>query len=141
MSEPRVSGRSSWTRDALGALGILALATVLGLVVNAFHPRAVSFRNPGLPASRAVGSGAETAVGVEAGPRVIPADTLQAWLAKGKCVLLDAREPGAYAAGHIPGARNLPLDFVADSAAVLQHLPKDVWLVCYCDGPPCDLGE
>jgi len=30
---------------------------------------------------------------------------------------------------------------VADSVAMLQHLPKDVWLVCYCDGPPCDLGE
>ncbi len=123
---------STWRRDALGALGLLILAVVLGLTVNLFHPRGVSLRNPDVSRRTA---------GVAGGPRVVSADTLQAWRAKGVCLLLDARPPKVYAAAHIPGALNLPVDFLEDSVQVLQRLPRDIWLVCYCDGPPCDLGE
>jgi rhodanese-related sulfurtransferase len=44
-------------------------------------------------------------------------------------VLIDVREPSEYAAGHIPGATNVPQ---ADLAARLDALPRDrpVYLVC-----------
>lgn len=46
--------------------------------------------------------------------------------------------PGAsYAAGHLPGAVNLPLDRVESDAA--RALPnRDADIVVYCSGPTCN---
>jgi rhodanese-related sulfurtransferase len=51
-------------------------------------------------------------------------------------VVVDARTPKAYAAGHVPGAVNLPhrrMD--AETTAVL---PRDRLMVVYCDGAGCN---
>ena len=51
-------------------------------------------------------------------------------------VVLDVRDPAAYAAGHVPGARNLPHATIgAESTA---GLPRDAVLVTYCWGPHCN---
>ena len=49
-------------------------------------------------------------------------------------VLLDARSPRSYEAGHLPGARLLPRPFAAEDVAALG----DVLLVVYCWGPACN---
>ena len=49
-------------------------------------------------------------------------------------VLLDARSPESYAAGHLPGARLLPRPFDAEDVAALG----DALLVVYCWGPACN---
>jgi len=49
-------------------------------------------------------------------------------------VLLDARSPESYAAGHLPGARRLPRPFAAADVAALG----DALLVVYCWGPACN---
>ena len=49
-------------------------------------------------------------------------------------VLLDARSPRSYEAGHLPGARLLPRPFAADDVDALG----DVLLVVYCWGPACN---
>ena len=49
-------------------------------------------------------------------------------------VLLDARSPRSYEAGHLPGARLLPRPFTADDVDALG----DVLLVVYCWGPACN---
>ena len=45
-------------------------------------------------------------------------------------LLLDVRTEGEYAAGHIPGARNLPLQSLEDIASVAPA--KDTPLFLYC---------
>ena len=49
-------------------------------------------------------------------------------------ILLDARSPRSYEAGHLPGARLLPRPFEADDVAALG----DALLVVYCWGPACN---
>jgi len=49
-------------------------------------------------------------------------------------VLLDARSPRSYEAGHLPGARLLTRPFEADDVAALGDAP----LVVYCWGPACN---
>src|SRR5206468_5509353 len=49
-------------------------------------------------------------------------------------VVLDARGPEAFAAGHVPGAVNLPRPFTAEDVAAL---PEGT-IVVYCWGPGCN---
>ena len=49
-------------------------------------------------------------------------------------VLLDVRPASEYAAGHIPGARSVPVEHIH---ALLQTLPDDADIVAYCRGPHC----
>jgi rhodanese-related sulfurtransferase len=52
-------------------------------------------------------------------------------------VLVDTRRPEAFAAGHIPGALNLPYaEMDADRAAAL--LSRDRLVVTYCSSPACN---
>lgn len=51
-------------------------------------------------------------------------------------VVVDARSPEKYAAGHVPGAVNLPTRTINDrSIAGLEHEPV---YITYCDGPHCN---
>ncbi len=51
-------------------------------------------------------------------------------------VLLDVRSPALFAAGHIPGAVNLPHGKIVRSK--LEHWPADTLFVTYCAGPHCN---
>ena len=52
----------------------------------------------------------------------------------GGIVIIDARSPEAFAAGHLPGARNLPRPFAAADVDALG----DALAVVYCWGPGCN---
>ena len=51
-------------------------------------------------------------------------------------IVLDARSPEAYAAGHVPGAVSLPHRRM--EASTVAALPKDKVIVTYCDGIGCN---
>jgi rhodanese-related sulfurtransferase len=51
-------------------------------------------------------------------------------------ILAEARGPAAYAAGHIPGAINLPHREI--DAARLAAFPAEALFVVYCAGPHCN---
>jgi rhodanese-related sulfurtransferase len=51
-------------------------------------------------------------------------------------VLLDVRSPALYAAGHLPGALNLPQGKIVE--AKLREYPMDTLFVVYCAGPHCN---
>lgn len=54
---------------------------------------------------------------------------LQKLIAEGKAVVVDVRLPEQYAAGHIKGARSIPL---MDMEARAAELPRDKQIVTYC---------
>ena len=53
---------------------------------------------------------------------------------KGLVVVLDVRPPDEYAAGHLPGAINIPIEQLESR---LSKLPKRKEVVAYCRGPYC----
>jgi rhodanese-related sulfurtransferase len=59
---------------------------------------------------------------------------LRARLARGDVVLVDVRPAEEYAAGHIDGARSIPLEQLEQR---LAELPEDAEIVAYCRGPFC----
>jgi rhodanese-related sulfurtransferase len=59
---------------------------------------------------------------------------LIARLRKGDVVLVDVRPAEEYAAGHITGARSIPIEELEDR---LAELPDDREVVAYCRGPFC----
>jgi rhodanese-related sulfurtransferase/DNA-binding HxlR family transcriptional regulator len=61
-------------------------------------------------------------------------DELAGRLHAGDVVVLDVRPPAEYAAGHIPGAVNVP---PAELSERLRNVPADRTVVAYCRGPYC----
>ncbi len=61
-------------------------------------------------------------------------EDLRERLARGDIVLVDVRPPEEFAAGHIEGARSIPL---AELERRLAELPPDCEIVAYCRGPFC----
>ena len=61
-------------------------------------------------------------------------DELIARLRKGDVVLVDVRPRQEFAAGHIQGARSIPIEELEDR---LAELPTDREIVAYCRGPFC----
>jgi rhodanese-related sulfurtransferase/predicted transcriptional regulator len=61
-------------------------------------------------------------------------EDLRERLARGDVVLVDVRPPEEYAAGHIEGARSIPLP---ELERRLAELPPDREVVAYCRGPFC----
>jgi rhodanese-related sulfurtransferase/DNA-binding transcriptional ArsR family regulator len=55
----------------------------------------------------------------------------------GEVTVLDGRPGEEYAAGHIPGARSIP---VGELAQRLKELPRDRDVVAYCRGPYCGMA-
>jgi rhodanese-related sulfurtransferase len=84
----------------------------------------------------------------ESAPTTLPLpallDEVQQVMASGG-VLVDARSPELYAAGHIDGAMSLPMiEIEAVLPYFLEHVSKDQALITYCSGFGCpdsfDLG-
>jgi rhodanese-related sulfurtransferase len=65
-------------------------------------------------------------------------DELLRRAASGQVTVLDVRPAVEYAAGHIPGAVNIPLDQLSDC---LSELPDSVEVVAYCRGAFCVLAH
>jgi rhodanese-related sulfurtransferase len=61
-------------------------------------------------------------------------DELIARLRKGEIVLVDVRPTQEYEAGHIEGARSIPIE---ELESRLAELPADSEVVAYCRGPFC----
>jgi len=68
-----------------------------------------------------------------AGVRTISLDKYRQHFKKEKHVLIDVRSESEYAAGHIPRARNIPLDTIArELDDIRKQVPDDRALVLIC---------
>ena len=72
-----------------------------------------------------------------AGTERVSRGELLARVQAGEVVVLDVRPAEEYAAGHIPGARSLPLEHLEDR---LDELDPHLEVVAYCRGPLCLLA-
>ena len=63
---------------------------------------------------------------------------LVARIAAGDVIVLDVRPTAEFAAGHIAGARSVPVDQLAES---LKAIPRDVEVVAYCRGRYCVMAD
>lgn len=61
-------------------------------------------------------------------------DELAERLDRGRAVVIDVRPRLEYDAGHIPGARSVPIDQLDDA---LDALPRSREIIAYCRGPYC----
>ena len=77
---------------------------------------------------------AEQYLGDRAEVEQISADELAERLARGAVVVLDVRPEAEYRAGHIAGARSVP---VASLEALAPSLTSQEEIVAYCRGPYC----
>ena len=73
-------------------------------------------------------------LGDRAGIDQVTADELADRLRSGRVVVLDVRPASEYAAGHIAGARSVPID---DLDTAVEELPRSREVIAYCRGPYC----
>lgn len=73
-------------------------------------------------------------LGTPDGVEEVRRDELAERLRTGDVIVLDVRPTAEYEAGHIRGARSVP---IAELRRQLRDLPQDVDVVAYCRGPYC----
>jgi rhodanese-related sulfurtransferase len=73
-------------------------------------------------------------LGEREGIELIGREELASRLRRGEVVVLDVRPEPEFRAGHIAGARSIP---VAELRRQLRTLPEDTEVVAYCRGPYC----
>src|SRR5436309_2574152 len=83
-------------------------------------------------------AGLERLAGAYLGDRdgidVVDRQELAARLKRGEVIVLDVRPTAEFTAGHIAGARSVP---ITELRRHLRALPKDSEVVAYCRGPYC----
>jgi len=105
-------------------LGLVLIASVVGVVVNQIRPDGISLR-----ANEAEVLG----VGFLEGGTIGLEEAHKGFQAKGT-LFVDARSPDLFSQGHIPGAKNLPWAEVARNPDAISSLPKGIEIIVYDDG-------
>lgn len=139
------------------AIWIFIIASILGFTINKFHPRSVKISSKRPPLEYAADTlfaqdlplaniqidqeNVAEKQNIIEGPLIVNTKQVLQLIANRKALLLDARSKEEYLKGHIPNAQNLPFENLSEYEEQLTTMPKDKWLVCYCDGPHCDMGE
>lgn len=93
-------------------------------------PGEVAGVGPALPEIPAVGR-----------PVQVELEVLRAYFDAGAALIVDARDPQDYAAGHIEGAINLPFDEVISNPSLIETLRTGGRpIVTYCGGKGCEVS-
>lgn len=131
----RSSGADAVWGRVLGQGGaIIAIAVIVGLLVNQVHPGKLPLVGDWSPKAQL---NTDSGINLE-----ISLEDTEALFFAGIALLLDARPPDQYAAGHTQGALNLPWDaFETTFPQVMAGVPHDTSIVTYCDGETCGLSK
>jgi rhodanese-related sulfurtransferase/DNA-binding transcriptional ArsR family regulator len=120
------AGLVSTRRDGTRIFYRLAGPDVADLLVRAREVAAA--RLPDVQAAR------DAYLGDSHGIASIDSEQLAARISAGDVMVVDVRPPVEYAAGHLPGAVNIPVD---DLEARMAEIPRGKEVVAYCRGPYC----
>jgi rhodanese-related sulfurtransferase len=113
---------------------IVLVAAVVGLLANQARPGRLALVADWSPK---VQLKTDSGINLE-----MPLEDSEVLFFAGLALLLDARSPEQYTAGHIQGALNLPWDaFEAMFPQVMAGVPHDTTIVTYCDGETCGLSK
>lgn len=77
-------------------------------------------------------------VGNRARLEEIGRDELAARIDDDGLVIIDVRPAAEFAAGHIRGARSIPIDGLAET---IRQLPQEIEVIAYCRGPYCVFAD
>ncbi|HQI80865.1 MAG TPA: rhodanese-like domain-containing protein [Deltaproteobacteria bacterium] len=120
-------------QGVINAFWMVALAVIVGVVFNMARPAGIPF----------VGDWSPKAVtDIHAGDlEVIHVDDAFDLLSQEKALFIDAREPGAFAGGHIPGSVNITPGQAAERLGeVRTMLETGKTLIAYCYDVDCPLA-
>lgn len=74
-------------------------------------------------------------------PVQVTVTQVREFVEKRSVVIIDAREPAEYAAGHIPGAINMPFDeYITDTVRLEAFDQQGKPILVYCGGVTCELS-
>jgi len=115
---------------------LLLISTGLAATANTLSPNGIAWAVSGNDESAIAAMERRAA---EHGIEAIDLAAAQRMVESGEVVVLDARKPAEFAAGHLPGAVSMPVGNAGDVFEQLQLLlPPDQPVVVYCSGGRCD---
>lgn len=133
---------------------IIIVSCAIGFSANIFHPKRIKIFTTrpaleyaadtvyavGLPAAT-ISANAESQDSILSNPVYLHIDKITQIIDSEQGILIDARDTEYFEKSHIQSAINIPFANLDIYDKVIPTLPKDKWLICYCDGPQCELGE
>jgi rhodanese-related sulfurtransferase len=138
--------------NVAGGVVIIVVATFIGIAQNTVRSNPVKLIQDTAVVStvrhgdeRAATAEGDAAAALE--EETLPAgaigvDDVKRLYDEGTAVIIDARAPEVFEAGHIPGAINIPYDKLP---SYLDQLQSEVMtsdrVICYCWGPTCDFSD
>jgi len=113
---------------------VLVISAVVGFCINALRSDGVPIIGDWSTSSKlTISTGENIEISVQDARRLCLED---------KAIVLDARSPEEYQAGHIDCAVNLPwLSFDEYFQNISEKLPEDKIIITYCDGETCSLSK
>lgn len=126
-------------------LAILIPAIIIGLGLNLIHPNSI----PYIGEYRSLHTGDGPIVPPEAtegDPPFIAIDVAQMEHSLDRALFIDARDPSEFECATIPGAINIPFDYLPEEGleqyfdSCLSEYSTDHPLIVFCSGEECDLS-
>jgi rhodanese-related sulfurtransferase len=123
----------------LEAMLLAGLAIILAFAVNSVSSKGISLVGTWYDNRHRVELDVPPSYSPETDTLLTMQEAFSMW--KDGALFIDTREPDEYAAGHIPGAVNLPFEEWDDYwECVEPHLKPESKIVCYCSGLDCELS-
>ncbi len=127
------------------AVILLLLAVILGLGVNVVSPTRIAY----VGEYRSITKGGEPVIPPDADPgdpEFIALDMAIMDHQAGDVIFIDARDPEEFACGTIPGAINIPFDYLPDGDlrpyldSAMSYPEEGQRIITFCSGEECDLS-
>jgi 3-mercaptopyruvate sulfurtransferase SseA len=133
----------SFLKELAGGIALMIVAALIGVGVNAARPHGLPLIQKGEVVATAQQGSVDTTKTVEPTAKgAISIEEMKRQFDGKTAVILDARSPEEYEAGHIPGAINIPHDQIPQYQDVLtREVSNDAHIICYCRGPSCDFSD